>query len=429
MHTLFLIILFPFICTVNFTSLVFVGYQGLFSNTIASKHWYHWSRNGGIPSPGNVCFDLYPDVTEYPKEALKETHLGLLGDSTPSVLYEANHQAVIDLHLKWMNQYGIDGLALQRFVNEIWNQDSETFRMRNGVLQKIMEASSKYHIYFYVTYDISGARADHVADDMINDWKYLNTNFHLTDSPFYIRQNNKPVLGIWGFGFKDRPGTVNDATIVSKYVKENHEYLMGGVPYAWRKQMYNGFDYNVVIDLFDMIQPWSVGSFGSANEVQNPYHYELLVGDIQLCKKRSKDYQRVVWPGFSWSNWNNGSYNQIPRLRGTFIWDQVMIALNATLSPPSIMIAMFDEFDEGTAIAKAAPNSSRIPVAQKFLTLDADGYLLDSDHYMNVAKNITKAVHSFTPINKGKGVFIILACIIGLMLLIIVYTLASVIFC
>jgi hypothetical protein len=421
--------LLAFAYSKNFTSLVFVGYQGWFSNTIASKHWYHWSRNGGIPSPGNVCFDLYPDLSEYPKEALKETHLGLLGDNTPSVLYEADHQAVIDLHLKWMNQYGIDGLALQRFVNEIWNHDSETFKMRNGVLQKIIESSTKYHIYFYIAYDISGARADHVAEDIINDWIYLRNTFNLTENKYYVRQNNKPVLGAWGFGFKDRPGTVKDAKNVREYFNENNVYLMGGVPYAWRKQMYNGFDYSLAIELFDMIQPWSVGSFGHASDLNNEYHHELLVGDIQLCQKYSKDYQRVVWPGFSWSNWNNGSFNQIQRLKGSFIWEQVMIALNATLTPPSFMIAMFDEFDEGTAIAKAAPNSSKIPISQKFLTLDADGFALNSDHYLNVAKNITQYVHSYVPVNRGKAIFIILAIVIGVIIAAILYTIVSILFC
>lgn len=35
------------------------------------------------------------------------------------------------------------------------------------------------------------------------------------------------------------------------------------------------------------------------------------------------------------------------------------------------MVAMFDEYDEGTAIAKAAEDNSMIPKNQWFLTLDA----------------------------------------------------------
>lgn len=82
------------------------------------------------------------------------------------------------------------------------------------------------------------------------------------------------------------------------------------------------------------------------------------------------DYQRVIWPGFAWSNWHSGSArNKYPRLGGEFIWSQARLAVEkakptiGAKTPCSMYIAMFDEFDEGTAIAKAAPDKSYIPKA------------------------------------------------------------------
>ncbi len=45
---------------------------------------------------------------------------------------------------------------------------------------------------------------------------------------------------------------------------------------------------------------------------------------------------------------------------------------------------MFDEYDESTAIAKAAEDASMIPTNQWFLTLDADGVHCSSDFYLRL---------------------------------------------
>jgi hypothetical protein len=47
--------------------------------------------------------------------------------------------------------------------------------------------------------------------------------------------------------------------------------------------------------------------------------------------------------------------------------------------------AMFDEYDEGTAIMKAATDWSMIPTNQYFVTLSADGIWVSSDFYLRVA--------------------------------------------
>jgi hypothetical protein len=47
--------------------------------------------------------------------------------------------------------------------------------------------------------------------------------------------------------------------------------------------------------------------------------------------------------------------------------------------------AMFDEFDESTAMMKAASNSNDVPSEGTFLHLSIDGVELPSDHYLRLA--------------------------------------------
>ncbi len=173
-------------------------------------------------------------------------------------------------------------------------------------------------------------------------------------------------------------------------------FLVLGVPYYWRNGfgVKDGFS-NVDFACGDMIQPWSVGAFKSAAEVESAKEVDLIREDKAWCKKQKVEYQRVIWPGFAWSNWNGGQKNQIPRDGGKFIWAQAKTAEEKLgVGKTTLFIAMFDEYDEGTAIAKAAENQMQIPTDQYFLTLDADGYNLTSDFYLATAGNITQYYRS-----------------------------------
>ena len=65
------------------------------------------------------------------------------------------------------------------------------------------------------------------------------------------------------------------------------------------------------------------------------------------------DYLPVVFPGFSWHNMHvargeSAPLNQIPRLKGEFLWSQAVADYQA--GAKMLYVAMFDEIDEGTAI-------------------------------------------------------------------------------
>jgi hypothetical protein len=114
--------------------------------------------------------------------------------------------------------------------------------------------------------------------------------------------------------------------------------------------------------------------------------------DERLTEQNHQLYMPVIFPGFSWHNLNHESpENQIPRLRGEFMWKQ---AYNArTAGAPMLKIAMFDEVNEGTAIFKAVSQRDDAPKPGYWLTLDADGRKLPDDWYLRIAQEISRIFH------------------------------------
>ncbi len=112
--------------------------------------------------------------------------------------------------------------------------------------------------------------------------------------------------------------------------------------------------------------------------------------DIDWCKEHGKEFLPVVFPGFSWHNMNQRSpFNQIPRLKGKFLWTQMVEAKKAGAT--MIYQAMFNEVNEGTAIFKCTNNP---PVgASSFVTLEG----LPSDFYMRLDGQASRMLRGLAP--------------------------------
>ncbi len=63
-----------------------------------------------------------------------------------------------------------------------------------------------------------------------------------------------------------------------------------------------------------------------------------------------------------------------------------------------VYIAMFDEYDEGTAIAKMASDYFDIPKNQYFVTNSADGYWLSPDFQLRVVSEAIKMLKDERPV-------------------------------
>jgi hypothetical protein len=381
---------------------VIAGYQGWFNATGDGSpigSWRHWN-NTNPPGPGSQSFEIYPAINEY--STLFQTNYANLGNGQPAKLFSSFTDQTINLHFSWMQTYGIDGVALQRFGSELSGTAKTN---RDSVTTKVKTAAETYGRKFYIMYDISGMSS--TFDTTIEgDWTNTIVNsMHLPSSSAYAYQNGKPVVCLWGMGLPDRQGNVTQCINMINWFKNQGCYVIGGVPTFWRdcdnpyplptdpgvaNDSRTGFQN--VYKAFNMIQPWFVKRILgiTGNDSCDVYKQYVIGPDWDYCKANGMDYAPVMFPGFGWSNWNGGPRNEIPRLHGEFFWNQ---AYNVrTLGIPSAYIAMFDEYDEGTAIAKAAEDATMKPTNQYFLTLDADGVHCTSDFYLRLAGDATKMI-------------------------------------
>jgi len=391
---------------------VVLGYQGWFSCAgdnapSGNTNWRHWASTTA-PAPSSITFELYPDVSEYDPSDLYQTQLGPLGNGSPAKLFSSVSPRVVNTHFSWMRDKGLDGVALQRFVTAL-SSSSGAYRM-NTVAGYARTAAETYGRVFFIEYDISGASNTTWISQIQNDWQTVvgpGGSLALTNSNRYLKQNGKPVVFIWGIGFSgNKPGTPAETITLIDWFKSQGVYVGGGVPYQWRSETGSArVGFLPVYTHLDLLQPWGVGAFRSDAEIDNHWT-SIVLPDLQWCATNNVAYQRVMFPGFAWSNWNGGSANSFSRRGGDFLWKQgSKIATHNSVSSNTHVasfIAMFDEYDEGTAVANAAPNSSFIPNNQYFLTLDADGIQMSSDFYLRLSGDITSMLRGQRAITATK---------------------------
>jgi hypothetical protein len=173
-----------------------VGYQGWFACTgdgAPINGWWHWSQNWSqTPSPSNNVIKAWPDTREYTHTY--QTAYASLGNGRPATLFSSYDQQTVDTHFLWMQQNGCDTAALQRF-----NPNSSEGPTRDAMAAKVRSSAETHSRKFYVMYDVTGWTA--MQTEIKADW--TNKMSALTASSAYARQNGKPVVGIWGFGFND----------------------------------------------------------------------------------------------------------------------------------------------------------------------------------------------------------------------------------
>lgn len=364
------------------------GYQAWFTASDENSGWVHWSGNSR-PEPGNSSFEVYPDVREYNAEALSTTGFSNLGNGEPSEVFTSAE--VIDTHFKWMQETGIDGVALQRFIGD------NPYPITNSEFSKpvkVKKAAEKYERIFYVCYDMSSGNDENAWVESIKfDWVYnIEQSYKLSSSPAYATVKNKPVVQIWGPGFSSRAGNSAGTIELIEFLQSRGCYVIGGVPTGWRDESRDSKpNFIEAYKTYDMVSPWTPGRYNGISEVDE-FKNEYIIRDKAFCDANNIDYMPVLFPGFAWSTWNNGTPNHIPREVGNFLWRQAYNIKNSGID--QMYFAMFDEYDEGTAIMKAATDWSMIPTDYYFLTLSADGTWVSSDYYLRVAGAATAMLKS-----------------------------------
>jgi hypothetical protein len=265
-----------------------------------------------------------------------------------------------------MQQNGIDTAALQRF-----NPNGSEGPTRDGVTTRVRSAAEAYGRKFYVMYDVSGWT--NMQSEIKTDWT-SKMSAH-TASSAYARQNGKPVVCVWGFGFSDanHPFTTAACLDVINWFKGQGCYVIGGVPTHWRDGTSDSrAGYLEVYHAFNMLSPWMVGRIGTAADSDN-FYANVNVPDQADCNAHGIDYQPCVLPG---------DVSARQRAHGDFMWRQFYNMVRAGCQ--GIYISMFDEFNEGNQIVKTAESQAFIPTNAGLLGLDEDGTACSSDYYLRL---------------------------------------------
>ncbi|GIF76539.1 lectin [Asanoa siamensis] len=343
-----------------------VGYQGWFAcpgDGAPIGGWWHWSRDRfQPPSPSNTTIVSWPDMREYTRGYT--TAYPNLGNGQPAQLFSSYDDQTVDTHFRWMQQHGCDTAALQRF-----NPVSGEGPTRDAMTQKVRLAAERYGRKFYIMYDVTSWT--NMQSEIKSDWT-SKMSAHVS-SPAYARQNGRPVVCIWGFGFNDpgRPFAPAPCLDVVNWFKAQGCYVIGGVPTYWRQGINDSRPgFSAVYHAFNMISPWMVGRTGDLAGLDS-FYANVNVPDKADCDASGIDYQPCVMPG----DLSSGH-----RRHGDFYWRHLYNMIR--LGSAGLYVSMFDEYNEGNQIAKTSESAATTPPGIR--ALDEDGTFCSSDYYLRI---------------------------------------------
>jgi hypothetical protein len=362
-----------------------VGFQGWFTaandGSGINPPWWHWTADRNTPSASDISIKSWPDMSEY--ATTYPTGFPSLGSGHPAALYSDWDAATIDTQVKWMQDAGIDTIALQRF-----GDFRGTGEARNVVAGHVRDAAEAHGRKFYVMYDITGWTT--FQDDLKSDWTtHILGELNLPSSPAYAKQDGKPVVAIWAIGYSGSPGTAATQLDVIKYFQGLGMYVIGGVGNDWRTAdgtRWARAGFGQVFDALDAVSPWMVGVIGDAagSDANRKTYNE---GDVAYLHARGKRYQPCVLPG---------DLQEGQRHHGDFMWHQFFNMIQ--IGSDGLYISMYDEFNEGNQIAKTAPTAADVPAGSGFLPLDEDGTACSSDYYLRLTGDGDKMLKGQTPL-------------------------------
>jgi len=371
------------------------GYQGWFNaeGDGTGLGWKHYTWHDGF-KPGSVSVDFWPDVSEYTD--LYDTPFKY-PDGTVAKTFSSVDLSTVKTHFKWMRDYGIDGVFMQRFVVDIgypYSPFKEWMWNANIVLYNARIAANTYGRTFAIAYDMAGMKSEiaNTADAIIADWKLLVDEAKITQDKAYMKHDGKFVVQLWAVGVPDTNSsgyTLDDIEKIIDFLHNDPKYgncfvITGGAA-DWRTGVGDCISKDDprfpqlqrIYMKADAIAPWGPGRYNNVEDF-NRLLETRYKPDVEWCKKNNKLYLPAVFPGFSWHNmYPDSPRNVVPRLKGDFLWAQYKGF--AEIGVTAIYQAMFDEIDEGTAIFKCTnnpPNSD--------LTGFSDLEGLPSDYYLKL---------------------------------------------
>ena len=381
---------------------VFCGYQGWFrcEGDGSGTGWHHYAA-GGKFEPGHAHIEMWPDVSELGPDERFPTPFRFV-DERAAEVFSSFREPTVRRHFAWMRDYGIDGAFVQRFVSD--TRDRRYRDPLDQVLAHCRAAAGASDRKWALMYDLSGLKAGE-STLLIEDWKRLVREGRVSrdgSDEAYLQHRGRPLVALWGLGFKDRATTLGEWSALLTFLREDPAFggcaIMVGVPYHWLTLDLDCIADPKLHEVFaraDIISPWAVGRLATPQDAAGRVE-SVLKKDIAWCRSRGIEYLPVIFPGFSWHNLSKSrgqeaQFDAIPRRGGQFLWSQAMAARQAGAA--ALYVAMFDEMDEGTAIFKTTQSP---PVGESRFLAEPE---LPSDHYLWLTGAIGRMLRGDAPVS------------------------------
>ncbi len=273
------------------------GYQGWFSRPADNLQWRAWGNwtSDDTATPESIAFDMWPDNSELDPDELAPTSF-VGADGKPMSLYSNYPKKTTMRHFQWMQDYGIDGVFLQRFLQVIIAPQG--LALRDQVTSNSMAGAEEYGRVIAVMYDLGGIGIGEVLSVVQKDWPHLVDDLQVTQSSRYLRHKGKPVVAFWGYpdawDAQSKPAAVQDAKNVIHYLKNNPDpkyratVMLGLTTTTWQL---DDPDWRSVIDMADVVNPWPLGAY---NGIAGADEYKKIVAsDAAQAKAQGIDYMPV----------------------------------------------------------------------------------------------------------------------------------------
>jgi len=367
---------------------ILCGYQGWFTaeGDGAAIGWRHWKQRDPARTEGSrISVDLLPDVSEL--DSTERFSLGVTDTSgRPVEVFSSHLEPTVRRHFRWMKDYGIDGVFVQRFA--VMLRDPDTLSHHDTVLAHCRAAAATEGRVYAMMYDLTGLR-DGRVHDVLDDWRHLRRR-GVCDDPTYLHLDGRPLVAVWGVGFaQGREYSLTECRDLMDGLRADGCRVMIGVPTGWRTGDRDAVSDPMLHEIArsaDVISPWTVGRYRTPDEATR-HADRHWAGDLDWCRDHAIEYLPVIFPGFSWHNLTGRStLGEIPRRRGAFFERQAEEAVR--VGATAIYVAMFDECDEATAIFKCIEPPPGL--ADRFIGLDG----LPADHYLKLTGDAGRRLRS-----------------------------------
>jgi len=182
---------------------VLCGYQGWFNTPCDSEPFGfgHWGHGLGETN-GRFVVDMWPDLSEYDPKDLCEVPGLKMPDGSPARLYSAYLTGPVLLHcngcgsMESMASLSV-GLSAKPPSRPACATSTPFWPASGrGVIERAASGA--------MMLDLSMGR-NATTSIVMEDWKFLCDKVKVREDSRYLHHQGKPVVLLWGLGFKDRP--------------------------------------------------------------------------------------------------------------------------------------------------------------------------------------------------------------------------------